>query len=119
MAKAVTATTGIAFSSASSFSHFVTSRPETSGKLNIHQDQVWPVLAGKIHSVDSIAGADGLIAMGLQKIVEELHIELIVLHDQDSFGHSPPLLGHLNPAQREGIEFRVANSRTWVIHISR
>jgi hypothetical protein len=25
--------------------------------------------------------------MGFQQIVEELHIELIVLHNQDSFGH--------------------------------
>ena len=58
------------------------------------------MLARKIHRVDPVAGADGLIAMRLQKIVEELHIELIVLHDQDSLGHSPPLLGHLNPAQR-------------------
>ena len=76
------------------------------------------MLAGKVHRIDPVAGADGLVAMGLQQIVEELHIELIVLHDQDSLGHSPPLLGHFHPAQREGIEFRVAKARTRV-HISR
>ena len=32
-----------------------------------------------------------LVAMRLQQIVEELHVELVVLHDQDGLGHSPPL----------------------------
>ena len=27
------------------------------------------------------------VAVGLQQIVEELHIELVVLHNQDSLGH--------------------------------
>ena len=118
MAKAVTATTGMAFSSASSFSHLVTSRPDTSGKLDIHQDQVGPVLAREIQRLDPVAGADGLVAVRLQQIVEELHVELVVLHDQDSLGHSPPLLGHFHPAQRQGIEVRVARRATRV-HISR
>ena len=42
--------------------------------------------AGKIERFDAVAGSYGLIAMGFQQVVEELHIELIVLHDQDRLG---------------------------------
>ena len=47
------------------------------------------VLAGEIERLDAVARADGLVAVGLQQIVEELHVELVVLHDQDGLGHSP------------------------------
>src|SRR5579871_3676500 len=56
-------------------------------QLNVHQDQIRPVPACKIERLDAIARADRAIAMGFQQVVEELHIELIVLHDQDGLGH--------------------------------
>ena len=31
-----------------------------------------------------------VVAVGFQQIVEELHIELIVLHDEDGLGHPKP-----------------------------
>ena len=37
----------------------------------------------QIERLDTVARANRLVAMGLEKIVEELHIELVVLHDQD------------------------------------
>ena len=41
------------------------------------------MLAGEIERLDAVAGAEGLIAVGFQQVVEELHVELVVLHDQD------------------------------------
>src|SRR6185503_11722433 len=63
------------------------------GKLDVHHDQVGMVPAGEIESLDAIAGADGLIAVRLQQVVEELHVELVVFHDQDGLAHCrrPPV----------------------------
>jgi hypothetical protein len=43
------------------------------------------MLASKIECLNAVAGADSAIAMSLQEIVEELHVELIVLHDHYGF----------------------------------
>src|SRR5215208_6117443 len=60
------------------------------GQLDIHDDQIWAMLAGKIERFDPVPGSDGLIAMSLQQVVEELHVELVVLHYQDGSGHFGP-----------------------------
>src|SRR5947209_13391177 len=48
------------------------------------------MLACEIERLDPVAGSDGLITVRLQQVMEELHVELIVLHDQDSLGHFGP-----------------------------
>src|SRR5688572_33151874 len=48
------------------------------------------MLAREIERLDPVAGPDGLVAVRLQQVVEELHVELVVLHDQDGFGHFGP-----------------------------
>src|SRR5487761_2128330 len=58
-------------------------------QLDIHQNQIGPVLAREIQRLDSVAGADGLVAMRFQEVVEELHVQLVVLHDQDGLRHFP------------------------------
>ena len=45
------------------------------------------MLAREIERLDAVARADGGVAVRLQQVVEELHIELVVLHDQDGLGH--------------------------------
>ena len=60
-------------------------------KLDVHQHQVGVVLAGEIERLDAVAGADRVVAVRLQQVVEELHVELVVLHDQNRLGHSSPL----------------------------
>src|SRR3954470_17861271 len=45
-------------------------------QLDIHQDQIGPKLAHQIERLEAVAGARGLVAMGLQQIAKELHIEL-------------------------------------------
>src|SRR5947208_10003282 len=49
------------------------------------------VLAGQIERFDAIAGADRVIAVRLQQIVEELHVELVILHNHHGLGHPGPL----------------------------
>ena len=48
------------------------------------------MLAGEIERFDTVTRADGVVAVGLQQIVKELHIELVVLHDEDGLGHPKP-----------------------------
>src|SRR6266436_2335298 len=59
-------------------------------KLNIHQDEIGTKLANEIKRLETVAGTRGLIAMRFQKIAKELHIQLVVLHDQDGFCHPVP-----------------------------
>src|ERR1041384_8382241 len=56
-------------------------------QLNVHQDQVRLVLAREIERLDTVAGTDRLVAVSFQEIVEELHVQLVVLHDQDGLRH--------------------------------
>src|SRR5262245_39159744 len=56
-------------------------------QLNVHQDQVRTVLAGEIECLDAVARADGMVAISLQQIVKELHVELVVLHDHYCLRH--------------------------------
>src|SRR5262249_5660330 len=59
-------------------------------QLDVHQDQIGPHLADEIERLVAIAGARGLIAVRFQQIAKELHVELVVLHDQDGLCHPVP-----------------------------
>src|SRR6516164_7195921 len=59
-------------------------------QLNVHQNQVGPVLPGEIERLDAVARADGIVAVSLQQVVKELHVELIVLHDHHGLRHFGP-----------------------------
>src|SRR6516165_9476744 len=50
-------------------------------QLNVHQDQVRTVLAGEIEHIEAVARAYGMVPVSLQHVVEELHVELMVLYD--------------------------------------
>ena len=64
--------------------------PRDFGQLNIHQDQVGPVLARESDRLHAALGLHGLVAMRFEKIVEELHVQLIILDDQNLFLHLIP-----------------------------
>src|SRR6266550_6966274 len=49
-------------------------------QLNVHQDQSRTVFAGEIRHLEAVARADGTIPVSFQQVVEELHVELVVLH---------------------------------------
>jgi hypothetical protein len=59
-------------------------------QLNVHQDQIGTVLAGEIERLHAVARADGMVAVSLQQVVEELHVELIVLHNHHGLRHTGP-----------------------------
>src|SRR5579885_1339709 len=62
-------------------------------QLDIHQNEVGPVLAREVERLDAVPGSDRAVAVRFEEIVEELHVELVVFHDQDGFRHrSPPNL---------------------------
>src|SRR5664279_2292520 len=73
-------------------------------QLDIHQNQIGPVFARQIERLDAVAGADGLVAMRFQEVVEELHIQLVVLHDQDGLRHFPrPICPQCVPRRALGV----------------
>src|SRR6185437_9917335 len=55
-------------------------------QLDVHQDQVGMMLARDVERFHAVLGLKNAVAMRVQKIVEELHVELIVLHDQNGPG---------------------------------
>src|SRR5262245_21604578 len=52
------------------------------GKLNVHQDEVRAMRACERYRVEPVARLDGAVAVCVQEVVKELHVELVVLHDQ-------------------------------------
>jgi hypothetical protein len=54
------------------------------------------MLARNVERLHAILGLQNGIAMGVQQIMEELHVKLIVFHDQNGLGfrvhdfHTPP-----------------------------
>src|SRR5579885_3609159 len=70
------------------FGHF---QPRNFRELDIHQDQVGSVLAGEVQRFHAVLGLKDVVAVRIEQIVEELHVELVVLHDQNRFrvfGHA-------------------------------
>ena len=76
---------GDRFSSSSSFSHLVTSSPDTSGSWISIRIRSGRCLRAR--STASIRRAARCGSRGLEEVVEQLHVELIVLHDQDGLRH--------------------------------
>src|SRR5262249_22007031 len=75
------------------------------GQLDVHQDQIGAPLAGNLQSFDAAAGLQRLIAVSVQEIVKELHVELIVLHDQHG-GHA----GSFRPAANTSAALLVSHA---------
>ena len=58
-------------------------QPRYFRKLNIHQDQIGVVLSDQGDRLDTVLGLQCAIAVRHEQIVEELHIEVVILDDQD------------------------------------
>jgi len=61
--------------------------PTDVGQLDIHDDQVRIGMPGTVERVGAILNRLRLIAMGPQKIAEQLEVELIVLDNEHLLGH--------------------------------
>jgi hypothetical protein len=60
--------------------------PRDVGQLKVHQDQVGLLIAGEGNPLDAPSGTNGFVTMSLKDIPQELHIERVVLDDQDPLG---------------------------------
>ena len=54
-------------------------------QLKVHQDQIGLVLASEGKHRPALSGGNGVVAMSLEDIPQELHVERVVLDDQDPF----------------------------------
>src|SRR5712692_826188 len=59
-------------------------------QLDVHHDQVRAVLAREVERLDAVARPERPVAVRLQQVVEELHVELVVFLDQDGLRHPCP-----------------------------
>ena len=89
MAKAVTATTGIDAELIVLLQPFGDFEPRHLRQLNVHEDEVGAMLAGERQRLHAVSRLQGLVAMRVEQVVEELHVEFVVLHDQNGLGHRP------------------------------
>src|SRR6202045_3808123 len=64
-------------------------------QLDVHQDQIRTMLTSKRKRLDTVLGLQCTIAVSDEKIVEEFHIEVVVLDDQ-----------HLLPDRSSGVHLR-------------
>src|SRR6516225_1624420 len=71
-------------------------------QLNIHQDQIGTPLAGEIEHLEAVARPDGAVAVSLQQVVKELHVELVVLHDHYCLRHLSTFWKLRSPATARG-----------------
>src|SRR6266550_2304768 len=56
------------------------------GKLNIHEDEIGMMLTRHVKRFYAIFSLENIVAMRVEEVVKELHIELIVLDDQNRLG---------------------------------
>jgi hypothetical protein len=61
-------------------------------QLDVHKDEVGPVLARKFERFHAVARLDRRVARSLNQVSEKLHIQLVVLNNHHLFGHVDPLL---------------------------
>ena len=57
------------------------------GQLDVHQNQVWLVFAGNRQRRQTLAGLQGLVTLGFEQIMKELHVQLVVFDNHYLFGH--------------------------------
>ncbi len=57
------------------------------GQLNVHQDEVGPVLARQFDRLDAAARLHDTVPAGLDEVVEQFHVQLIVLDNEHGLGH--------------------------------
>src|SRR5216683_3188729 len=56
-------------------------------QLDIHEDQIRVMLARELQRLHAVLGLQRIVTMRLQQVMEQLHIKVIVLDDENSLGH--------------------------------
>src|SRR5262245_15579227 len=60
-------------------------------ELNIHQNEIGPMLAGERERLHAVSRLERLVAMRIEQIMNQLHVQLVVLDDQNGLGHGAAL----------------------------
>ena len=56
-------------------------------QLNVHQDQVRLVFASQGQGLQALTGLQGLVALSIEQVMKQLHVQLVILDDEDFLGH--------------------------------
>ena len=57
-----------------------------------HQDQIGAFTPGQIQDFISVTGLNGLIAMRLQQVMKQFHVQFVILDHENFFDHFQALL---------------------------
>src|SRR5262249_28877132 len=60
-------------------------------KVDVHQDQIGPLLLCQLDALLPVRGLDQLIAGGAQKVAQDGAVVLLVFDDKDALAHAAPL----------------------------
>src|SRR5216684_781887 len=58
-------------------------QPRYLGQLDIHQDQVGTMRTGDLERLHAVLGLQGVVTVRFEQVVEELHVELVILDDEN------------------------------------
>ena len=67
------------------------------------------MLARERQRLQTLAGLQGLVALGVEQIMKELHVQLVILDDEDFLG------GHITRAIARGVCWRLATPLSGVV----
>ena len=56
-------------------------------QLDVHQDEVGLVQPRQGQRLQALPGLQRLVALGIEQIMKELHVQLVILDDEDFLGH--------------------------------
>src|SRR3546814_2192996 len=74
-------------------------QPRNFRELDVHEDEVGSMFPRDRQGLDAVARLQRPVAMGFQKVVEQLHIELVVLDDEHCLRHTTSS----DPADRKSV----------------
>src|SRR5260221_251922 len=58
-------------------------QPRYLGQLDIHQDQVGTMRTGDLERLHAVLRLQGVVTVRFEQVVEELHVELVILDDEN------------------------------------
>ena len=78
---------GIARNAGSALMRRVASYSVEDGQLNVHQDEVWPLLCNGGECLHSVLRLHDFVVCAGKQVTQDLPIIFLVLHNQYALGH--------------------------------
>ena len=70
-------------------------QPRNRRQLDVHQNKVGVIGAGKVERGEPVARLKDTVALSDEQIMKQLHVQLIILNDEDRFHHGDPWIPDL------------------------